>query len=115
MRRPMRASLLCGLLAVALTGCARDNRVESLPGQDLGAAEVGASGAVVLYVLVPLLIALVIAALAWLPGMVRGSRYRPGAGWSAPPVWFAGPPDPAAAVEAAEAGDQNRGGASGSW
>ena len=115
MRRPMRASLLCGLLALALSGCARNNRVESLPGQDPGAAEVGAAGAVVLYVLVPLVIALVIAALAWLPGMVRSSRYRPGAGWSAPPVWFAGPPDPAAAVEAADTGDLNRGGASGSW
>jgi hypothetical protein len=44
-RRPMRASLLCGLLAVALSGCARNNRVESLPGSDPGAAEVGAAGA----------------------------------------------------------------------
>ena len=114
MRRPMRATLTGGLLAVALTGCARDNRV-NLPGYDPGAAEVGAAGAVVLYVLLPLAILLVVGLLAWLPGMVRGSRYRPGAGWSAPPVWFAGPPDPAAAVEAAEIGDLNRGGASGSW
>jgi hypothetical protein len=113
-RRPMRASLTCGLLAVALTGCARDNRV-NLPGYDPSAAEVGAAGAVVLYVLLPLAIALIVAALAWLPGMVRSSRYRPGAGWSAAPVWFAGPPDPAAAVEAAETGELNRGGASGSW
>jgi hypothetical protein len=111
----MRATALCGLLAVALSGCARDERAASMPGSDPGAAEVGASGALVLYVLVPLGIALVIAALAWLPGMVRSARYRPGAGWSAPPVWFAGPPDPAAAVEAADTADLNRGGASGSW
>ena len=115
MRRPVRATVLCGLLAVALSGCARDERTSGLPGNDPSAAEVGATGAVVLYLLVPLGIALVIAALSWLPGMVRNSRYRPGAGWSAPPVWFAGPPDPAAAVEAAETGDMNRGGASGSW
>ena len=115
MRRPMRATVVCGLLAVALSGCSRNDRVESLPGSDPGAAEVGATGAVLLYVLIPLAIALVIAALTWLPGMVRSSRYRPGAGWSAPPVWFAGPPDPAAAVETAQTGDLNRGGASGSW
>ena len=106
---------MCGLLAVALSGCARNERVESIPGTDAGAAEVGAAGAVVLYLLVPLVIALVIAALVWLPGMVRSSRYRPGAGWSAPPVWFEGPPDPAAAVEGADTGELNRGGASGSW
>ena len=114
MRRPLRATLTYGLLAVALAGCASDNRV-NLPGYDPNVAEVDATGAVALYVLLPLVIALVIAALVWLPGMVRSSRYRPGAGWSAAPVWFAGPPDPVHAVESAETGDMQRGGASGSW
>jgi hypothetical protein len=110
----MRASLVSGLLAVSLAGCATDERV-NLPGYDPGVAEVGALGAVALFVVLPLLIALLIAAVVWLPGMVRGSRYRPGEGWSAAPIWFAGPPDPAAAVETADTGDMTRGGASGSW
>jgi hypothetical protein len=110
----MRASLTFGLLAVTLAGCATERRV-NLPGYDPSVAEVGVLGAVALFVVVPLVLALVIAAIVWLPGMVRGSRYRPGAGWSAAPLWFAGPPDPAAAVETAETGDMTRGGASGSW
>jgi hypothetical protein len=113
-RRPLRASLVTGLLAVTLAGCATENRV-NLPGYDPTVAEVDAIGAVALFLVVPLVISLLIAALVWLPGMVRGSRYRPGGGWAAAPVWFAGPPDPAAAVETAETGDMTRGGASGSW
>jgi hypothetical protein len=114
-RRTLRATLTCGLLAVVLTGCAREERVPTLPGNNPAIAEVGVLEAIALYVLLPLVILIVTAALVWLPGMLRGSRYRPGAGWSAPPVWFAGPPDPAAAVENAEIGDVARGGASGSW
>jgi hypothetical protein len=70
---------------------------------------------VLIYGLTPLVIMLVIAALVWLPGMVRSSRYRPARGWTAPPLWFGGPADPAAAVESASTGDLVRGGASGSW
>jgi len=51
----------------------------------------------------------------WLPGALRSHRYRPAKGWDASPVWFAGPPEPVAAVQAAEPGDVVRGGASGSW
>ena len=58
---------------------------------------------------------LVLAALVWLPGMVRGNRYRPARGWTAAPLWFGGPPDPAAAVESAQVGQVTRGEASGSW
>ena len=68
-----------------------------------------------LYVLAPLAILLLIFALVWLPGVVRSSRYRPGRGWTAAPLWFGGPPDPVAAVENAETGDVVRGGASGDW
>ena len=63
----------------------------------------------------PPAILLGVAALVWLPGMVKADRYRPQRGWSAVPVWFAGPPDPVAAVETAKVGTTARGGASGSW
>lgn len=66
--------------------------------------------------ILPLVIGGAIAAAAWLPGMVRGSRYRPQYGWSAAPVWFAGPSgDPVAAVVQAQAGELARGGTGGSW
>lgn len=80
------------------------------PGSSLSAA-----ATIALFVLLPAAIMLTIAALVWLPGMVRGTRYRPTKGWDAPPVWFAGPLDPAAAVESASVGDVVRGGSSGSW
>jgi hypothetical protein len=80
------------------------------PGSGLSAA-----GTIALYVLVPAAIMAVIAALVLLPGLVRGARYRPAMGWDTPPVWFAGPLDPVAAVANAQVGDVVRGGASGSW
>jgi len=64
---------------------------------------------------IALVCAAVIALLAWLPGMVRGARYRPASGWTAAPVWFAGPSDPVAAVEQASTGDVTRGGTGGDW
>ena len=80
------------------------------PGKGLGPG-----GTLLLYVLVPLGLFLLVAALVYLPGARRAHRYRPAAGWSADPVWFAGPVDPDAAVAAAQPGDVVRGGASGSW
>jgi hypothetical protein len=80
------------------------------PGQGLGA---GAT--LLLFLGVPALILLGTAALVWLPGLVKANRYRPSRGWTASPVWFAGPPDPVAAVQEADAGSITRGGASGSW
>lgn len=68
-----------------------------------------------LYLGAPLAILFLIAAVAWLPGALRAGRYRPNRGWSAAPVWFAGPPDPVPAVRDAQVGDITRGGASGSW
>jgi hypothetical protein len=70
---------------------------------------------IALFVFVPLAIIGAIATLVLLPGMVRGTRYRPAMGWDAPPVWFAGPLDPEAAVSTAQPGDVTRGGSSGSW
>ena len=118
MRPPLTASPTRGLLllaaSAALAGCSRQEPIQFEQGGN-NAAEVGVAEAALLYWVVPVVIVLAIAALVWLPGMVRGSRYRPGKGWSAPPVWFAGPPDPAAAVETAVVDDAGRGGASGNW
>lgn len=78
-------------------------------------AEVGIKGALALYVLLPAVILVGMAALVWLPGVIRNDRYRPQRGWSAAPLWFSGPTDPNSAVQAAQPGDVVRGGASGSW
>ena len=131
----LRASLTAAATAVLLTGCAAGIPTESqnpssvgIEGEDpartnhLGYPDgvAPAEGltfleALGLYVLAPAAILLLVAALVWLPGMVRSSRYRPGRGWGAAPLWFGGPPDPAAAVESASTGDVVRGGASGDW
>ena len=104
--------------AVLLAGCGGAERQNHL-GFDSGVAPAGdglsTGEAVGLFVIGPLLILLVVAGLVWLPGMVRGNRYRPARGWSAAPLWFGGPADPAAAVESAQPGDLVRGGASGGW
>jgi len=68
-----------------------------------------------LFVLVPAAILLVVGGLAWITGADKGVRYRPQRGWTARPIWFAGPPDPAGAVAGADPGSLVRGGASGSW
>ena len=80
------------------------------PGDGLGPA-----GTLLLFVVTPLVAYAVIALLVLLPGAVRANRYRPAEGWSADPVWFAGPVDADAAVAHAERGDVSRGGAHGSW
>jgi hypothetical protein len=70
---------------------------------------------VLLYVLLPLAVVSLIAAVVWLPGAMKANRYRPNKPWTATPVWFAGPPSPVEAVQHAEVGDMVRGGARGSW
>jgi hypothetical protein len=125
----LRASLTCALTTVVLTACASAENIgeeisvgEAVAGNPRGARHgaqpgegIGLGEAVLLYAVIPLAIVLVLALLAWLPGMMRSSRYRPTRGWNAAPVWFAGPPDPSAAVEHAQVGDGRRGGASGDW
>ena len=116
--RRMRLSAVAVASTVALAACGstRDNNILGYrngvapDGNGLSTLEV-----VAIFVLVPLVLLLGIAALVWLPGVVRGSRYRPSAGWSPAPMWFGGPPDPVAAVEAASVGELTRGGAGGSW
>jgi hypothetical protein len=78
-------------------------------------ASMSTGQALLVFGVLPLSILLLLSALVWLPGMVRNTRYRPQRGWSAAPVWFAGPADPVAAVETAQVGTSVRGGASGDW
>ena len=116
----LRGSLVLAATAVALTACGGDDPASTNTlGFQNGVAPEGGGlttlQAVLLYGVGPLAILLLIAALVWLPGMVRSSRYRPTKGWNAAPLWFGGPADPAAAVESAQTGDLVRGGASGSW
>lgn len=80
------------------------------PGEPLSLVHVG-----LLYVLLPLSIAAVIATIVWLPGAMKANRYRPTRPWLARPVWFAGPADPVAAVQSAAPGDLTRGGSGGNW
>jgi hypothetical protein len=116
----LRAGLLLAAATVALAGCGGDDPAATNHlGFEEGVAPqtegISTLTAVVLYGLVPLLILLLVAAAAWLPGVIRSNRYRPARGWTSRPVWFGGPADPAAAVESARVGDEVRGGASGSW
>ena len=121
LRHRWGATAALSVTTVALAACGSGDRAnQNNPlGYDNGAAP-AADGletyqAVLLFGLVPLVLLLLVSALVWLPGMVRSNRYRPNRGWGAAPLWFAGPPDPAAAVESASAGDTVRGGASGDW
>ena len=116
----LHAGLVLASTAVLLTACGgNDTAATNHLGYEDGAAPpsdgLTTLEAVLLYSIVPLVILLGVAALVWLPGMVRSSRYRPTKGWSAAPLWFGGPADPAAAVETAQTGDLVRGGASGNW
>ena len=90
-----------------------ENPLGNAEGADPGKG-LGTVAALLLYVALPLLSLALIAAVVLLPG-VRAHRYRPAKGWNASPVWFAGPPEPVAAVQAAELGDVVRGGSSGGW
>ena len=115
-----RGSVVLAATAVALTACGGDdpaatNHLGFENGVSPESGGLTTLQAVLLYGIAPLVILLLVAAAAWLPGMIRSSRYRPARGWSAAPLWFGGPADPAAAVETAQPGDLVRGGASGSW
>lgn len=68
-----------------------------------------------LYVVTPLLLFAIIAALVLVPSMRRGPRYRPSLGWWAAPMWFGGPPGDPEAVVAGAAPTVGGGGASARW
>jgi hypothetical protein len=80
------------------------------PGSGLGPA-----ATLLLYVATPIGACLLIATVVLLPGAVRANRYRPAEGWSADPVWFAGPLEPQAAIATVQPDGVVRGGAHGSW
>lgn len=107
---------LTGLVTVLLTASPAfaDDILGPSEGADPGKS-LGTGAALLLYVALPLLSVALISAVVWLPGALRANRYRPQKAWTASPVWFAGPPEPVAAVQAASLGDVVRGGASGSW
>ena len=115
----VRGALVLAATAVALTACGNDPAETNHLGFSDGVAPAGDGlttlQTVLLFGVAPLVILLLIAAVVWLPGMIRSSRYRPTRGWNAAPLWFGGPADPASAVESAQTGDLVRGGASGSW
>lgn len=117
-RRGARAACLGSvLLTVVLSATpalAANDDLGRREGADIGSG-LSIAATLVLFVVIPAVIMLGVAALVWLPGLVKADRYRPQKGWSAAPVWFAGPPDPVAAVETAELGKSGRGGASGGW
>ena len=116
--RRLRALAILAVSTGVLAGCGTGARADALGFRGGTSPDNGGLGAletIGVFVLVPVALLLTIAALVWLPGMVRGTRYRPTKGWSAAPLWFGGPPDPAAAVETAQVGDLVRGGASGNW
>ena len=104
------------LLTAVLTAAPAfaDNPIGPAEGEDLEPS-LGTVTTILLFVGIPLLVVSVVAAVTWLPGAVKQGRYRPAQGWSAAPVWFAGPVAPVEAVASAETGDVVRGGASGSW
>jgi hypothetical protein len=110
-RPALAGAALVGLLA----GCSTEQQSYPHPGQSAGFTQGSVARTVLLYVLLPLGLLVVMSVLAAVPQLRRRFRYRPQEGWTAAPVWFAGPPGPAAAVEQAETGDVVRGGAGGSW
>lgn len=105
------------LLTAVLTAAPAfaDNPIGPAEGEEREPNALGTVETILLYVGIPLLVATVVAAITWLPGAVKQGRYRPAQGWTAAPVWFAGPVSAVEAVNSAETGDVVRGGASGSW
>lgn len=117
--RTIRALLTVAGTGLAVLGVLLVGAGPAAAAQEAGSdpdAGIGLVAALLLFVLVPLALLVGIGGLAWVTGGGRGSRYRPTRGWTAAPLWFAGPPDPAAALTAAPATDDLvRGGARGSW
>ena len=114
--RRRAGTVLAALGTVLLTAgpAFADNPTGKYDGEDPGKS-LSPGALILVFVLLPLGVALVVGLTVWLPGATRNHRYRPAKGWTAPPVWFGGPPEPVAAVQGAEVGEMQRGGASGGW
>jgi hypothetical protein len=76
-----------------------------VPGPSLGAGNT-----ILLFVVIPVGVFLIIAALAVLPSALSRPRYRPGKPWDHAPTWIGGPGE-----SAGESGTTARGGASAEW
>ena len=100
------------VVAMSLTAPAWAGGVEDgvVPGSHLG---VGL--ALAIFGGIPLALFALISLLCVGPGLARRPRYRPGRPWTHDPVWFAGPPDPDAAVRAAVPRLQAKGGVGADW
>lgn len=103
--------------ALLLAACNRDPAEYPHGEQAASGTDGSALRTLALYVAIPLVLMALIAAASWLTSRGQGTRrYRPQEGWSAAPVWFAGPSgDPVAAVEQGSTGEVQRGGSGGSW
>lgn len=75
----------------------------------------GIGNTILLFVVIPIGVCLVIAALAVLPSALSRPRYRPGKPWDHEARWVAGPADSQAALTAAAPDPTARGGASAEW
>ena len=113
-RRAVTLVAALGTVLLTAAPALADNPTGPADGDDPGKG-LGPGATILLFVVLPIAVATVIAVVVLLPGAMRTHRYRPAKGWTAPPVWFAGPQDAVAAVQSAEPGDVVRGGASGSW
>ena len=118
-RRAVTSGLTLGaalatLVLTAGPALADRNPIGQYEGDEPGKG-IGPAATILLFVVLPVVTVLALAAITLLPGALRAHRYRPGKAWDAAPVWFAGPVEPAAAVASAEVGDVVRGGASGNW
>jgi hypothetical protein len=114
-RRVVTVALTSALTALLTAGPAlADDPLAPSEGADSG-AHVDRLHILLLYVALPVAIAVLIGVIVWLPGAMKANRYRPNKPWTATPVWFAGPADPLHAIESAEVGDLVRGGARGNW
>lgn len=116
---PRPTPRLVARTAVALAGVAGFLLATAAPALAIG--ERGDPGGrlswvqtVLIFVGIPVAVALVITFLVYLPSMVRGPRYRPGRPWTAGSVWFGGPTD-AAPGEVPPSDITEGGGASARW
>ncbi|HLZ37053.1 MAG TPA: hypothetical protein VKP64_04685 [Mycobacteriales bacterium] len=103
--------LLAVLLAAPALAATRDDGEE--PGRGLSSGQ-----ALLIFIGVPLAVAVLLGLLTYLPSIARGPRYRPERTWTANPVWFGGPDDPEEALRLTspeEIARTSRGGASAQW
>lgn len=113
-RRAVTLVAALGTVLLTAAPALADNPTGPADGEDPGKG-LSPGATILIFVVAPLVVALVVGSITWLPAARKAYRYRPAKGWTAAPVWFAGPPEAVAAVQGADRGDVVRGGASGDW